>query len=181
MNVGEELVAAYLQHMLGCEFIQQNLYTVDSQGEIDVVGLNLKTKRVYICEVAIHLTTGLQYTFAKRPNNVKKLTEKFSRDIEYSRKYLPEYEAHYMLLSPVVKARKGESEYDQIKHLQQVQLNIQEKYTETLELIINAEFAKRLNELRKEARKTTADLKSPVMRMLQIEAQLAKYTSKDDA
>lgn len=55
MNVGEELVSAYLQHILGCDFTQQNLYTIDSQGEIDVVGLNLKDRSVYICEVAIHL------------------------------------------------------------------------------------------------------------------------------
>lgn len=177
MNIGEELVAAYLHHILGCEFIQQNLYTIDAQGEIDVVGLNLKTRSVYICEVAIHLTTGLQYTFGKRPNNVNKLTEKFSRDIEYAHKYLPEYEAHYMLWSPIVKARKNDSKYDQVKHLQQVQANILEKYSVKLELIVNDEFAKCLDELRAEARRTTASLKSPVMRMLQIEERLTKKTS----
>jgi hypothetical protein len=180
MNIGEELVAAYLQHLLGCEFIQQNLYTIETQGEIDVVGLNLKTKTVYICEVAIHLTTGLQYTFEKRPNNINKLTEKFSRDIEYTRKYLPEYKAHYMLWSPVVKARKGESEYDQVKHLAQVHANILAKYNETLELVINSEFAKRLQELREEARRTSANLKSPVMRMLQVEEQLIRYAGRND-
>jgi len=179
MNVGEELVAAYLQHMLGCEFIQQNLYTIDTQGEIDVVGLNLKTKSVYICEVAIHLTTGLQYTFDKRPNNINKLTEKFSRDIEYARKYLPDYKAHYMLWSPIVKSRKNASEYDQVKHVQQVQAKVLEMYDESLELIINSEFAKRLQELRAEARRTTANLKSPVMRMLQVEEQLIRYASKN--
>ena len=180
MNVGEELVAAYLQQILHCDFTQQNLYTIDSQGEIDVVGLNLKNRSVYICEVAIHLTTGLQYTHAKRPNNVKKLTEKFSRDIAYTRKYLPDFNAHYMLWSPVVKSRKGQSEYDQMKHLQQVHKNIQEAFSEDLQLIVNLEFAERLEQLREKARKTTADLKSPVMRMLQIESQLAKYVAKND-
>ena len=56
MNVGEELVSAYLQQILGCDFTQQNLYTIDSQGEIDVVGLNLKDRSVYIVSVlARHL------------------------------------------------------------------------------------------------------------------------------
>jgi len=178
MNIGEELVAAYLQHILGCEFIQQNLYTIDAQGEIDVVGLNLKTKSVYVCEVAIHLTTGLQYTFGKRPNNVNKLTEKFSRDIAYARKYLPEFKEHYMLWSPIVKARKNDSKYDQVKHLQQVLAIILDKYGVQLELIVNDQFANCLDMLRVEARRTTASLKSPVMRMLQIEEQLSKNGSK---
>ena len=179
MNVGEEFVSAYLQQILGCDFTQQNLYTVDSQGEIDVVGLNLKTRSVYICEVAIHLTTGLQYTYAKRPNNIKKLTEKFSRDIVYTRTYLSDFKAHYMLWSPVVKSRKNESEYDQMKHLEQVHKNIHQEFGESLQLIVNLEFSKRLEQLSKKACQTTADLKSPVMRMLQIEGQLAKYASKE--
>jgi hypothetical protein len=36
----------------------------------------LKKRKVYICEVAIHLSTGLRYVKNKRPNNVGKLTEK---------------------------------------------------------------------------------------------------------
>lgn len=84
MNIGKELVASYLEHLKGCDFIQKNLYTPDTQGEIDVVGINLKKKKVYVCEVAIHLVTGLRYTKERQPNNVKKLTEKFSRDIEYA-------------------------------------------------------------------------------------------------
>ena len=112
MTIGEELVSAYLQHVEGCEFIQQNLYTIDSQGEIDVVGLHRKDRKdrtVYICEVAIHLTAGLQYTHAKRSNNIKKLTEKFSRDISYTRTYLPDFKTHCMLWSAVVKSRRTAS------------------------------------------------------------------------
>ena len=67
-----------------------------------------------------------------------------------------------------------------MKHLQQVHKNIQEAFSEDLQLIVNLEFAERLEQLREKARKTTADLKSPVMRMLQIESQLAKYVAKND-
>ncbi|GAB4577998.1 MAG: hypothetical protein Fur0022_07300 [Anaerolineales bacterium] len=33
-NLGEEIVAAYLEYIKGCEFIQQNLYTPDVQGVV---------------------------------------------------------------------------------------------------------------------------------------------------
>ena len=45
INVGEQLVASYLQYIRECEFTQMNLYTVDSQGEIDVVGIDLERKK----------------------------------------------------------------------------------------------------------------------------------------
>ena len=61
-----------------------NLYTPVIQREIDVVGIDVNKKVIYVCEVAIHLITGLQYTKEKRPNNVNKLIEKFSKDIEYT-------------------------------------------------------------------------------------------------
>ena len=114
LNVGEQLVSSYLRYILNCDFIQTNLYTIESQGEIDVVGLNLTKRQVYICEVAIHLTTGLQYVKNKRPNNVQKLTDKFSRDIEYAHKYLNQYMHHFMLWSPIVKDTKGNPENNQM-------------------------------------------------------------------
>ncbi len=97
VNVGEEITSAYLQNIKGCEFIQRNLYTPDVQGEIDVVGIDLESRSIYVCEVALHLVTGLQYVKDSQPNNVDKLTDKFSKDIEYARKYFPDYEQHFML------------------------------------------------------------------------------------
>jgi Holliday junction resolvase-like predicted endonuclease len=52
MNIGEEIVMAYLQYIKGCEFIQSNLYTPDVQGEIDVIGIDIDNKKIYVCEVA---------------------------------------------------------------------------------------------------------------------------------
>jgi Holliday junction resolvase-like predicted endonuclease len=92
VNIGEEITAAYLQYIKGCEFIQKNLYTPDVQGEIDVVGIDLETRSLYVCEVAVHLVTGLQYVKNNQPNNVNKLADKFSKDIEYGRKYFPDYD-----------------------------------------------------------------------------------------
>ena len=45
MNVGEQLVADYLQHVKKCQFVGQNLPTSGEQGEIDVVGIDIVKKR----------------------------------------------------------------------------------------------------------------------------------------
>jgi hypothetical protein len=69
-NPGEEIVGEYLKAILNCDFVEYNLHTPDIQGEIDVVGINAENKIVYICEVATHLITGLQYVKNKRPDNI---------------------------------------------------------------------------------------------------------------
>ena len=178
MNVGEQLVSSYLRYVRGCEFIQTNLYTVEAHGEIDVVGINLKEKRVYICEVAIHLTTGLQYVKDKRPNNIQKLTDKFSRDIEYATKYFAEYERHFKLWSPIVKDSKGQAQYIQLGHLKAVKANILEKYGVDLECVVNEAFHSCLKELRQFAAAQTAELQCPLLRLLQIEELLGIHVAR---
>lgn len=175
LNVGEQLVASYLRYIRKCDFIQTNLYTVEAQGEIDVVGIDLKEKRVYVCEVAVHLTTGLQYVKDKRPNNIQKLTAKFSKDIEYAEKYLSEYERHYMLWSPIVKNSQGHPQYNQLGHLKEVVSCLNAKYGVELECIVNAKFMACLNELRCFARTQTVELQCPLLRLLQIEEYLGKH------
>jgi hypothetical protein len=178
VNIGEQLASSYLQYIRGCEFIQTNLYTVDTQGEIDVVGINLKERKVYISEVAIHLTAGLQYVKDKRPNNVQKLTEKFSRNIEYANKYFSEYDKHFMLWSPVVKGGNKAPQYDQLSHINDIGANIKAKYRVDIEFVINERFLSCVNEMRAFARSATADLKRPVMRLFQIEEWLTKHVRK---
>ena len=178
LNVGEQFVSSYLRYIRHCDFIQTNLYTIESQGEIDVVGLNLAEQRVYVCEVAIHLTTGLQYVKDKRPNNVRKLTDKFSKDIEYVRNYLNQYEPHFMLWSPIVKDTKGKPEYNQIGHLNAIKANIKAQYGIELECIVNEKFRACLEELRGYAREQKPELQCPLMRLMQIEEHLSKHIAK---
>ena len=175
INIGEEIVAAYLQHIKGCEFIQQNLYTPDVQGEMDVVGIDLETKTIYVCEVAIHLITGLQYVKDSQPNNINKLTEKFSKDIEYTNKYFPDYIKHFMLWTPIVKVSGDKAKYNQLADIEKITENIRNKFGVTLECIINEHFSRCLAELREFARHETKDLKSPVLRFLQVEEYLKKH------
>lgn len=178
INVGEQLVASYLQYIRGCEFIQTNVYTVDTQGEIDVVGINLKERKVYVAEVAIHLTLGLQYVKDKRPNNVAKLTEKFSRDIEYAEKYFADYDRHYMLWTPIVKSGGKGAKYNQVNHIAEIGSNIEAKYGVDVEFVVNEKFQRCLAEMRAFAGSHTAELKCPVMRMMQIEEWLGKHVGK---
>jgi hypothetical protein len=175
LNVGEQLVASYLRYIRGCEFTQTNLYTVETQGEIDVVGINLKDHAVYVCEVAIHLTTGLQYTKDKRPNNIHKLGEKFARDIVYANKYFDGYQKTFMLWSPVVKSREKSAVYNQVGHLVEVGKNAKAAHDVDIEFIVNEKFRAAMDEMRAYAGKTTSELKCPVMRLMQIEEQLARH------
>jgi hypothetical protein len=177
-NVGEEIVAAYLEYIKGCEFIQQNLYTPDVQGEIDVVGIDLESKTIYVCEVAIHLITGLQYVKDSQPNNVNKLTEKFSRDIEYTNKYFPDYSKYFMLWSPIVRVAGEKARFSQMADIDRITANIQAKYGVTLECIINERFANCLAELREYACSETKELKSPVLRFMQVEEYLKRHISR---
>lgn len=178
MNVGEQLVSSYLRHLKGCEFIQTNLYTVESQGEIDVVGINLKERKVYVCEVAIHLTTGLQYVKDKRPNNVAKLVEKFTRDIAYARKFLAEYDHEFMLWSPIVRDTKGSATYNQVGHLAEIRAQLLASTGVELTCVVNEDFYQALKDMRAYAGRKTEELKCPLMRLLQIEELLGRHVSK---
>jgi hypothetical protein len=173
INVGEQLVASYLRHILGCDFTQMNTYTRDTQGEIDVLGVDLKNGRAYICEVTVHLVTGLTYVGKdNKTNNVSKLTAKFSRDIAYARTYLKEYEHHFMFWSPIVK-RRGQD--DQHLHLKTVAESIKATHEVDLQLYVNEKFRKALQEMRTFAASQTAELQCPVLRLLQIEAYLDRH------
>lgn len=178
INVGEQLVSSYLRYIRNCDFTQTNLYTVESQGEIDVVGISLKEKKVYVCEVAIHLTTGLRYSKDKKPNNINKLTEKFSRDIEYANEYFADYEKHFMLWSPVVKKSKAGSFYNQMSDCDTIGANIKTTHDVCIEFVVNDRFMEYMNQMRSFAKNATADLKCPVMRLLQIEEHLTRHLGR---
>ena len=178
LNVGEELVGAYLQYIKKCEFIQKQLYIEEAQGDIDVVGIDLEGHKVYICEVAIHLQ-GLQYNTNKRPDNYNRLVSKFTKDIDYAQKYFRNYDLHFMFWTPVIRIPKRKDvKYNQLKDLTSLQSTLKEKYNIDLELIYNEGFLARIEELRQFSLKHTEELKSPIIRMLQIEEHLRKHLKK---
>jgi len=177
-NLGERLVGDYLRYIKQCDFVDFNVYTKAVQGEIDVIGVNLTAKAAYVCEVVTHLTTGLQYVKNARPDTAERLTKKFLKDIEYGKAAFKGYAVTYMLWSPVVRHSKGKPEYDQFGHLRQMRADIKNKTGIDIEFFINHRYISALNQLRTFARSETKELKSPVMRLLQIEAWATKNAEK---
>jgi hypothetical protein len=168
-NLGERLVGDYLRHIKGCDFVDFNVYTTGTQGEIDVVAVKQEGMRAYICEVVTHLTTGIQYVRNARPDTSDRLIRKFVKDVEYGTKAFPGYTVDYMLWSPVVRRSNGKPEYDQFAHLKRVEEEVASRTGVKITLVINRAYVDAIGELRTFARRETEELKSPVMRFLQIE------------
>ena len=168
-NAGEEMVSNYLEYVKGCDFVNTNIPTL-TQGEMDVLGIDLNTKEIYVCEVATHLSTGLQYG-----NNVNKIVAKFTRDIEYINEKYSDYKCHFMLWSPIVKSAGSKAKNNQLKDVNEIVRIIKNKYDIEIEIIINRDFLNCINELRKYAKNETKALVSPVMRAYQIEEAIIKY------
>ena len=178
-NPGEHLVGQYLKTVKNCDFVEYNLQTKFVQGEIDVVGIDSTQKQIYICEVATHLETGLQYVKNKRPNNVERFKSKFAKNIEYAKRNFREYKCHYMLWSPIIKIpKKEDSKNNQEQDLQEIKEFLHENFDIELELIYNQKYLNCINELREIAKKTTQEMSSPIMRFLQIEEKLKIHCKK---
>lgn len=175
-NIGEQIVSAYLKVINGCEFVECNLYTTDTQGEIDVVGVNTKDKKVYICEVAVHLITGLQYTRNGKVDNTDRLQKKFAKDKVYAEGRFKEdgYKIVYQFWSPIVKSSKDGAKGDQMKSLLQVQQQLRQNGV-NLELVVNESFRSCLKQLREYAGSKTEELKNPILRLMQVEEKLEKF------
>jgi hypothetical protein len=169
-NPGERLVGDYLRYIKKCDFVDFNVYTTATQGEIDVVGVARATKCAYICEVCTHLSTGIQYVKNARPDTANRLIKKFLKDIDYGNQaFADHYAVRYMLWSPVVRRSKGKPEYDQFAHLKKIEDEVRARRGVDIETVINERFLEAIDTLREFARQHTKELKSPIMRFLQIE------------
>ena len=177
VDVGEEIVRAYLQHIKGCDFTQCNVPTRSTQGEIDVIGIDIANKTVYVCEVAVHLTTGLLYVHPKTggPDNVERLVRKLEKDVDYARTSFPEHEVVCMFWSPIVKKARAGSKHDQMRDVAEIARRLKSSRGVEVELVVNEAFRRSLSALREHARKQTKALKSPVLRLMQVEEYLSAH------
>lgn len=175
-NIGEEICGEYLKHIKKCDFVSYNVSHPDVQGEIDVVGISLEQKTIYICEVATH-TGGLQYVTDDRPDNFNRFNSKFKRSIDYAKKYFPNYpKIILMLWSPIVRVATEKAKYDPYSELLRLKSHIDSEHALDLELIVNKDFLDAMKELKAVAYKTTAAFNtSSVMRIFQIETNLEKH------
>ncbi len=154
-DVGEYIVGAYLKLKLYCDFVDYNVRSpgggLKGLNELDVIGLNFKKNTVYLCEVTTHIQ-GMLYKDNK--TTVERIKKKHEWQKTYTSEHLGSFgKAHYMLWSPVVPVGYI------TEHLASI---------ESLELIINGEYKRRIEELRDLARVTTYDTQNPFFRILQI-------------
>src|SRR5437870_8014730 len=134
-DIGEYIVGAYLRLELDCDFVDYNVRRPGGglQGleELDVLGLDFRHMRAYLCEVTTHIG-GLLYR--DNPTTIERIRTKYERQRRYAEDYLPQFtEIHFMFWSPVVP--RGYL----TDHLQQI---------DGLELIINGAYKWRMQQLR---------------------------------
>lgn len=155
-DMGEYIVGAYLQLVEKCDFVGYNVNPPgggrEGQAEFDVIGFHFKNKTVYLCEVATHVQ-GANYG-RKDKSTLDVIKDKFSRQKTYSDKYLSEFTTVRLIFwSPRVSVGALTNGLASI---------------DGLELVINEEFIKRVDELRALARESKANTGNPAFRMLQI-------------
>jgi len=154
-DVGEHIVGAYLQLCLNCDVVDYNVRPpgggLEGLEELDVIGLDFKTNTAYLCEVTTHIR-GILYK--NNQETVRRIAKKHDRQRRYAQRYLANFaHARFMLWSPVVPRGYVTEELAKI---------------EGLELIINGEYKRRVEELRALAKKSAHDARNPFFRMLQI-------------
>lgn len=153
-DIGEYFVGAYLQLELKCGVVDYNVRPpgggLEGLEEMDVIGIDLKSMRAYLCEVTTHIR-GLLYVDNR--TTVERIEKKHERQKRYGAKYLENFQCRYMFWSPVVPVGYITQGLSQLPDL---------------ELVINGEYTKRIEELRVRARETTHDARNPVFRVLQI-------------
>lgn len=85
-----------------------------------------------------------------------------------------------MLWSPIVRTSREGSRHNQMNDIQQIKNILKEKFEVNLRVIINEEFMKCIDSLRKVALNRTDEIKSPILRYLQIEEKLKAHISRMD-
>lgn len=162
-EIGEYIVGAYLKLKLGCDVIDYNVRPKDKGlkglGELDVIGLRFQDSTVYLCEVTTHLD-GIQYGNTR--TTLLKLANKFERQKQYADKSLKLFPNKiYQFWAPIVRPVVARP------------LAVLSK-EKNVELIVNQEYTKRVEELMELGRNGTKDYGNPVFRTLQILQHLRK-------
>lgn len=147
-------MGAWLKVIQKCDFVDYNVRPpvdgLEGLGEFDVVGVDLRSEKVYICEVVTHVRGMLYGNFETTQRRVR---EKFARQKKYAAKFLPKHFAKiYMLWSPVVAPKY-------VRALTNIH---------GLELVLNADYAEKLDELRSAIKGNRKDFGNPFVRVLQI-------------
>jgi hypothetical protein len=154
--MGELLVGAYLQLVEHCDFVGYNVRAPGGKlaglDELDVVGLRFADDTAYLCEVTTHVG-GVLYG-KSYDSTLKRIQSKFEKQKAYAAKYLENFDKHIcQFWAPRVPVGYMTERLAQIDGLQ---------------VVINGEYKRRVDLLRKRARKEQQPTGNDAFRMLQI-------------
>lgn len=172
-NIGEEIAGCYLRYIKKCDFVTYNSLTESDQGEVDVIGINIKENCVYGCEVAIH-TRGLNYMMKGKSNTGERLKTKFRKVAKYLKEVFPEKKHIYMFWSPLIGGGK------RMQSVKDAFFELKTKNECDVTLVANLDFYRMVEELRKHAKSQTYEFRESVMRLLQIEENLNSQKTVSD-
>ena len=149
-DIGEYFVGAYLKIIKGCDVVDYNVRApgggLEGLNELDVLGLDFKNQIAYLCEVTTHIRGTL---YKDNSTTVERITKKNERQKNYAQKYLQNFPHHrFMFWSPVVP---------------EGYITNRLKSIDGLELVINSEYAKCVDELREKAQVLTHETNNPFL------------------
>jgi hypothetical protein len=151
MEIGESLVGAYLEHIRECQVVVYNTHLSDEQGELDVIGvktLSTGKQEIWLIEAATH-TKGLNY--GGQAKSVKKIQAKRDRAMKFAQKLFEGATLHFEVWSPIVSS----GIVDKLNKL-------------SIDLVANADYTDRVNELALHASKSTKTTGNDTYRTLQL-------------
>jgi len=157
-EIGEFLVGAYLEVVLKCNLVNYNVKFpdtgTDGLKELDIIGLDFKKKKAYLCEVTTHLRGVLYKNYDE---TIRRIEKKFETQRQYASKYLKDFKPEYMFWAPYVPSGLESRLKDKIGNGE-------------LQFIINDTYKEKIVELILEIKKdkATKDYGNPAFRMLQI-------------
>jgi len=92
-EMGEYIVGACFKLLKDCDFVDYNVRRpgggLAGLNEIDVVGLDFKSKTAYLCEVTTHLE-GLLYGSSAQ-STVERINKKYQKLQKYAADYLSDF------------------------------------------------------------------------------------------
>ena len=180
LNGIEEFVGEYLRIIEKCDFIKYNekftVKTEDSHkqkgmSEVDVIGINLKDRTIFVCEVSAQMggiygnyPAKLDY---RNPNN------KFAKNQRYIEEHFKDFNpktVKHMFWCPILTEKQKEKFILPGEDSDEKELKV--------ELIAGQDFLKKIAELAACLETCQKDYASPVIRFLQVLVHLAKKREK---
>ena len=170
----EEFVGLYLSFIKGCDFVKFNqpyIAKLDCQnkqqnmGEVDVVGINIKEKKLYICEVTAEIQGMGESNFNKY--TAEDATNKFNKNKNFFSNQYPDLTIEYMLWFPFSPSKE---------RMQILKHRLQEQ---GIRAYYENEFLEEIEHLKLVLSENTSNLSNPLARFLQIYGRLQKKYKKN--